>query len=79
MEMEAAALFAVAEYRGAEVGAMFTISDTLASLEWHPEFHSDRTRTGLETLYHVALQCLTAEADTTDSGAAPNGGLPALS
>jgi uridine phosphorylase len=58
VEMEAAALFAVAQYRGVEIGAMFTITDSLASLEWHPEFHSERTQQGLETLYQTALSCL---------------------
>ena len=58
VEMEAAALFAVARHRGAALGAMFTISDSLASLEWHPEFHNDRTHQGLETLYQTALACL---------------------
>ena len=58
VEMEAAALFAVAQHRGVALGAMFTISDSLASLEWHPEFHSDRTQWGLETLYQTALACL---------------------
>ncbi len=58
VEMEAAALFAVAEYRGVEVGAMFTMTDSLASLEWHPEFYSERTQQGLETLYQTALACL---------------------
>ena len=59
VEMEAAALFAVAQVRGVEIGAMFTITDSLASLEWHPEFHSERARLGLETLYQTALACLT--------------------
>lgn len=62
VEMEAAALFAVAEYRGVELGAMFTMTDSLASLEWHPEFHSERTQQGLETLYQTALSCLALEA-----------------
>ena len=58
VEMEAAALFAVAAYRGVELGAMFTMTDSLASLEWHPEFHSARTQQGLEILYQTALACL---------------------
>ena len=58
VEMEAAALFAVAQHRGAELGAMFTVTDSLASLEWHPEFHSEKTQQGLETLYQTALACL---------------------
>lgn len=57
VEMEAAALFAVAQYRNVDLGAMFTISDSLAGLEWHPEFHSDRTKQGLETLHQVCLRC----------------------
>lgn len=60
VEMEAAALFAVAHYRSVEMGALFTITDSLASLEWHPEFHNDRTQQGLETLYQTALACLLA-------------------
>ena len=61
VEMEASALFAVAQYRGVELGAMFTMTDSLASLEWHPEFHSERTQRGLETLYQTALACLAPE------------------
>ncbi|HUK81890.1 MAG TPA: nucleoside phosphorylase [Verrucomicrobiae bacterium] len=58
VEMEASALFAVAQYRGVEMGAMFTISDSLAELRWAPNFHSTKTRGGLETLYTVALSAL---------------------
>lgn len=60
VEMEAAALFAVTQYRAVEMGALFTITDSLASGEWHPEFHSERTQQGLETLYRTALACLLA-------------------
>ena len=38
VEMEAAALFAVAAYRGVEMGALLTISDTLGDLTWDPHF-----------------------------------------
>ena len=58
VEMEAAALFAVAAYRGVEMGSLLTISDSLADLAWEPHFRSDTTRVGLETLYRVALQAL---------------------
>ncbi len=58
VEMEAAALFAVAAYRGVEMGALLTISDSLAASEWDPQFRSDTTRVGLETLYRVALGAL---------------------
>lgn len=62
VEMEAAALFAVAAYRGVEMGSLLTISDSLADLTWDPQFRSDTTREGLETLYRVALKSLLAES-----------------
>jgi len=61
VEMEASALFAVAQYRGARMGAMFTVSDSLAELEWSPEFHFEETRNGLETLCRVAIQTLSEQ------------------
>jgi len=63
VEMEAAALFAVAAYRGVEMGSLLTISDSLADLTWDPQFRSDTTREGLETLYRVALAALQAESE----------------
>ncbi len=62
VEMEAAALFAVATYRGVEMGSLLTISDSLADLTWDPHFRSDTTRIGLETLYQVALKALQSES-----------------
>lgn len=59
VEMESSALFAVAQYRGAEIGAIFTISDSLAELQWSPKFHLKKTKGGLEILYDVALTALT--------------------
>ena len=61
VEMEAAALFAVAAYRGVKMGSLLTISDSLADLTWDPHFRSDSTRVGLETLYRVALEALQSE------------------
>jgi uridine phosphorylase len=58
VEMEAAALFAVAGYRKVEIGAMFTVSDSLADLEWKPVFHSKRTGRGLEVIYKAALRAI---------------------
>jgi uridine phosphorylase len=58
VDMEAAALFAVAEYRKVDVAVIFTISDTLADLKWKPRFHAKRTRKGLEVIYKVALSAL---------------------
>ncbi len=58
VEMEASALFAVARYRNVELGAIFTISDSLAELEWKPKFHLKKTDKGLEKLYKVAVDVL---------------------
>lgn len=58
VEMEASALFSVAKYRNVELGAIFTISDSLAELEWKPKFHLKKTSKGLETLYNVAVEVL---------------------
>ena len=58
VEMEAAALFAVASVRGVNLASAFVISDSLADLEWNPQFHSDEVREGLDTLYEAALTIL---------------------
>jgi len=58
VEMEASALFAVAQFRKVEIGAIFTVSDSLAELQWTPNFHFKKTQGGLETLYKVALFAL---------------------
>jgi phosphorylase superfamily protein len=60
VEMEAAALFAVAEVRGLRVASAFTISDSLADLVWHPRFDSPTVERGLVTLYGAALAALRA-------------------
>lgn len=56
VDMEASAIFALAEYRNVEAGAIFTISDYLAELEWQPKFHLIREY--LETLFKVAKKVL---------------------
>ncbi len=60
VEMEAAALFAVAELRGLRVSAAFAISDSLADLVWNPRFHGAEVRAGLITLYRAAVTALQA-------------------
>ena len=62
VEMEASALFAVGKYRGVDVGAIFTISDSLAELEWKPKFHVNRTKKGLEIIADVAIDVLVNDA-----------------
>jgi uridine phosphorylase len=58
VEMEAAALFVIAQHRKVEMGAMFTISDSLAGLKWSPEFHHEKTKAGKEILYKAAVNAL---------------------
>lgn len=58
VEMEASAVFALGAHRNVEVGAIFTISDSLADLKWKPEFQSEKTSRGLETIFEVALSSL---------------------
>lgn len=58
VEMEAAALFAVAAHRNARIASCFSVSDTLAFLEWKPEFHSEATQETLEKLFRVACKAL---------------------
>ncbi len=61
VEMEASALFTVAKYRAVELGAIFTISDSLAELKWAPKFHSNKVDNGLEKIYRVAVDVLLQE------------------
>lgn len=58
VEMEAAALFAVARFRSCLIAACFSVSDTLAELAWRPEFHSETTADGLEALFGAALEAI---------------------
>ena len=58
VEMEASALFTVARFRSCLIAACFSVSDTLAELEWRPEFHAETTTEGLEALFGAALDAL---------------------
>jgi uridine phosphorylase len=58
VEMEASALFSVASYRGVEIAACFSVSDTLAELAWRPEFHAETTEDGLVRIFEAALEAL---------------------
>lgn len=60
VDMEASALFAVAEFRGVRMGSIFTISDSLADFEWKQEFQSERTAAGLETILRVGIDVLSS-------------------
>ncbi len=58
VDMEASALFALARYRNVSIGAMFTISDSIADLKWKPHFHFLRVKRGLQKLFPVAVEAL---------------------
>ena len=60
VEMEAAALMAVAAHRGVEMATAFVVSDSLADFVWNPQFHAGETQAGLETLYRAAVAALEA-------------------
>jgi uridine phosphorylase len=47
--MEISALFTVAKFRGAELGAMAVVSDELASFKWRPGFKMDEFKNGRKT------------------------------
>lgn len=64
VEMEAAALFAVAAVRGVEVACAFAISDSLAELVWDPQFHGPEVEAGLDGLYRAARVALDTAAPT---------------
>ncbi len=61
VEMEAAALFAVAHFYQVDLGAMFTISDTHADLIWQPHLEDEMTFSGLRTLLQTALEASKAD------------------
>lgn len=58
VEMEASALFAVAAYRKVEMAALFTISDSLAEMEWKYDFHRRRVQKSLDIIFRTALEVL---------------------
>jgi uridine phosphorylase len=60
VEMEAAALFAVTQYRGVDVAAAFVISDSLAELAWNPQFDAEVVGNNLVQLYQ-AVRAMLAE------------------
>lgn len=55
VEMEAAALFAVAEYRKVDIAGVFVVSDSLAEHVWQPGYSSRATRSGLEHVFPAAV------------------------
>jgi uridine phosphorylase len=55
VEMQTAALFAVAHFYQVDLGTMFTISAFQADLAWQPHLEEEHTERGLRTLLTTAL------------------------
>ncbi len=53
VEMEISALFTVAAYRGADLGAVAVVSDELASFKWRPGFNTKEFKRGRQTVCEV--------------------------
>lgn len=58
VEMEAAALFAVAAHRGVEIAAGFVVSDVLGTEVWEPQFSAEAIPVGLERLFGAGREVL---------------------
>jgi uridine phosphorylase len=58
VEMEAAALFAVAAHRGVQIASAFVVSDVLADAAWNPQFSAEATLGGLLRLFEAAKHVL---------------------
>ncbi len=57
VEMEAAALFAVAKYRKVKIASAFVVSDLLGK-KWQPKFHRFDIKKTQNKLIDVAVSCL---------------------
>jgi uridine phosphorylase len=65
VEMEAAALFAVAQYRKVDIAAAFVISDSLAELVWNPQFGAQIVGKNLVRLYQTTRAMLAGLSPAT--------------
>ncbi len=59
VEMEASALFAVADYRKVKIASAFVVSDLLGK-KWEPKFHKFNVRKAQGKLIDAAVKCLEA-------------------
>ena len=58
VEMEAAALFAVGQFRNVHVSSVFAISDILSEVGWNQGYHSSEKLIGLKQIFVAALSVL---------------------
>lgn len=57
VEMEAAALFAVAQIRKVKIASVFAVSDVLGE-KWDPQFHKMNLKRTLNKMVDAAIDCL---------------------
>ncbi len=58
VEMEASALFAVAQIRKVKIASAFVVSDILNDDKWEPQFDARHVNQKLYQLFDAALECL---------------------
>jgi uridine phosphorylase len=58
VEMEAAAVFAVAQHRRLQAAAGFVLSDTLTDTDWTPDFGAPEILNGLDILVSAAIDVI---------------------
>lgn len=58
VEMEAAALFSVAQVRGVRAAAAFFVTDSLADLTWRPDFYAPELDTTMHNLLTTVVDVL---------------------
>jgi len=58
VEMEASALFVVAQFRKVKIASAFVVSDILGEKKWSPEFDSKHVKLKLNKLFDAAIECL---------------------
>lgn len=58
VDMETAALYAVAKYRGVDILSIFYISDSIAELRWNPEFHKTNSEKIQSIMLNLAIKIL---------------------
>ncbi|MEK7340269.1 MAG: nucleoside phosphorylase [Candidatus Rhabdochlamydia sp.] len=61
VEMETAALFAIAHVHQIDLGAMVVISDSHTQLEWEPHLEDEKVENSLHSLFETALKAATSD------------------
>jgi uridine phosphorylase len=56
VEMEAAALFSIAKFRGADVASLIWISDNISRFKWDPQFYTKDYLKGRSAVVNAAIE-----------------------